>query len=148
MYTEKNQSKKIQKACSNISNTINRAFAVRELTWLLRDIRVYNKIFPCLFYLTEKDPQGIPNRKIIKICKRISQEKISPCRTPYINTKKSPCYLTVILRENQADSMESQFLGYLEISQSIRKSKVLMSKTRKTTFEEFCHFLFFRERGI
>ena len=56
--------------------------------------------------------------------------------------------LTVILRENQADSMESQFLGYLEISQSIRKSKVLMSKTRKTTFEEFCHFLFFRERGI
>ena len=57
-------------------------------------------------------------------------------------------YLTVILRENQADSMESQFLGYLEISQSIRKSKVLMSKTRKTTFEEFCHFLFFRERGL
>ena len=57
-------------------------------------------------------------------------------------------YLTVILRENQADSMESQFLGYLEISQSIRKSKVLMSKTRKTTFEEFCHFLFFLERGI
>ena len=56
--------------------------------------------------------------------------------------------LTVILRENQADSMESQFLGYLEISQSIRKSKVLMSKTRKTTFEEFCHFLFIRERGI
>ena len=56
--------------------------------------------------------------------------------------------LTVILRENQADSMESQFLGYLEISQSIRKSKVLMSRTRKTTFEEFCHFLFFRERGI
>ena len=44
--------------------------------------------------------------------------------------------------------MESQFLGYLEISHSIRKSKVLMSKTLKTAFEDICHFLFFRERGI
>ena len=28
---------------------INRAFAVKELTWLLRDIHVYNKKFLCLF---------------------------------------------------------------------------------------------------
>ena len=55
--------------------------------------------------------------------------------------------LTAILRENQADSMESQFLGYLEISQCIRKSKVLMSKTWKTAFEEICHFLFFPGEG-
>ena len=43
--------------------------------------------------------------------------------------RKDYYILAVILRENQADSMESQFLGYMEISQSIRKSKVLMSKT-------------------
>ena len=42
---------------------------------------------------------------------------------------RASMFLTVILRENQADSMDSQFLGYMEISQSIRKSKVLMSKT-------------------
>ena len=55
--------------------------------------------------------------------------------------------LTVILRENQADSMESQFLGYLEISQSIRKSKVLMSKTRKPHLKNFVIFSF-SGRGV
>ena len=39
---------------------INRAFTVRELTRLLRDIRVYNKTFICLFYLTGKD--ALPTR--------------------------------------------------------------------------------------
>ena len=29
--------------------------------------------------------------------------------------------LTLILQENQADRKESQFMGYLEISQSIQK---------------------------
>ena len=39
---------------------INRAFTVRELTRLLRDIRVYNKTFICHFYLTGKD--ALPTR--------------------------------------------------------------------------------------
>ena len=49
---------KTLKSCFNI--LINRTFAVRELTWLLQDIRVYNKKIPLSFYLKRKD--AVPAR--------------------------------------------------------------------------------------
>ena len=59
IYLLENPYKKIQKKRVEIF-LINRAFAVRELTWVLRDIRVYNKTFLLSFYLTGKD--DLPTR--------------------------------------------------------------------------------------
>ena len=48
-----------------------------ELTWLLRNIRVHIKNIPLSFLFEKKAlyPKGISNRKLIKICKLILQER-------------------------------------------------------------------------